>query len=273
MAAKKNHGVSTPTAHSLRPVPELRANDLKLADRCAGGDEEAVKTLVSRLEKKLRGILVRRGANDTLTEDLLADLWSDCFAPRGRSGLLLKYSGKCSLDTWLATVLIHRWLDGVRRDSRIQPLPSDRSRDGHLVYSEPQRDPDTEELLREALQFAFDHCDPEALVMLQLVYLHGISQRQLAVVWRVSESKISRVLSRATRRIRDNTLTQIHRRDPLLAFGWDDVVDLCSRVDFSGTRLALNLQSARQREINGPAECLFVLKISEAKSTGLVPSP
>jgi DNA-directed RNA polymerase specialized sigma24 family protein len=135
--------------------------------------------------------------------------------------------------SWLATVLVHRWLDWVRRESRLQPLLADRFRDRHLACSEPQNYSDTEDLLRQALQFAFDRCDAEALVMLQLVHLHGISQRQLAAAWRVSEFKISRLLSKAARGIRDDTLAQLRRCDPLLALGWNDVVDLCSRIDIS----------------------------------------
>ena len=270
MAAKKHHGVLARTAPRLTPAAYSYGEDLNLAACCAEGDEAAAKTLITRAEQKLRGILIRRGANNTLTEDLLTDLWSDCCAPRGRSGLLRKYSGKCSLDTWLATVLIRRWLDSVRRDGRLQPLPADRFGESHGIQSEPQSDSDMEVLLSEALQFAFDRCDPEALVMLQLVYLQGLSQRQLAVAWRVSESKISRVLSKAARRIRTDTLTQIRRRDPLLAFGWNDVVGLCSRADFSSTRLVLNMTSTKSREIGGPADCLFVLKISEPNSLGPV---
>jgi RNA polymerase sigma factor (sigma-70 family) len=235
MAAKKNRGVSARPGDDLTAKGRssaLYSADLKLAMRCANGEEEAIKTLVDKLRQKLKNILVRRGANETLAEDLIADLWSDCLkaAPHGPK-LLLKYSGKSSLDTWLATVLTHRWLDRVRRERRVQPLESDAPGEWPSLPGTPVAEPDLGMLLRDALHYAFDRCESEALVMLQLVHVHGISQRQVAVIWRVSEFKISRRLSKAVRLIRDSTMTRLREHDPLVDFGWEDVADLCSAAD------------------------------------------
>ncbi len=211
--------------------------DLKLAARCHAGDEGAVRELVTRSEGKLLAILVRRGAGESLAEDLLADMWADCFgATAGRAGLLLRYSGKSSLDTWLATVLTHRWLDHIRRGRKLTALDGARA---VSVQAPPEpRPPESAlvTLLRESLGNAFERCDAETFVMLQLVHIHGVSQREVAASWGISEFKICRQLSKAMRQIREDTLALLRARDPLLRLKWDDLVDICSVTDILGLR-------------------------------------
>lgn len=213
--------------------------------------------LVNGLDQKLRSVLARRGANETQAKDLIADLWSDCFTPSGNSRLLLKYSGKSSLDTWLATVLTHRWLDRVRRERRIQQLEFDSQNVEQSGLGNRTSDPDLETLLYNALQYGFSRCDPESLVMLQLVHVHGISQRQVAFVWGISEFKISRRLSKTVQSIRKLTVTWLREQDPLLDFGWDDVVELCSAGDlFKSDSVAprLRLKNICKNRTSAPSE-------------------
>ena len=55
-------------------------------------------------------------------------------------------------------------------------------------------------LLREAIQRAFVTQDPEAILMLKLVHLHQLTQREIARMWGWHESKVSRTLE-VTRQI------------------------------------------------------------------------
>jgi RNA polymerase sigma factor (sigma-70 family) len=205
------------------------AADLELAARCRNGDDTAFKHLVARLENKLHAILIRRGATETAARDLVADLWSDCFAvAAGGSSLLAKYSGKSSLDTWLATVLTHRWLDQIRRNRRVEPLEDEPPEEAHAQPEPRFADAGLARLIYGALRHSFGRCDPELFVMLQLVHVHGIPQRIMAINWGVSESKISRRLSKAMECIHDDTVAWLREKEPMLRLEWDDLADLCS---------------------------------------------
>ncbi len=208
--------------------------DLRLAARCCAGDESALSELVARLEPRLAGLLVRRGVGATAAQDLVEDLLGDCVAVAPGGSLLAKYSGRSSLDTWLATVLTHRWLDQVRRNRKVQALDLEPRNGSQPMMFDRLAEPALTTLLYEALRQAFDRCNPETFVMLQLVHVHGISQRNLARQWGVSEFKISRRLSQAMRQIQADAMAQLREKDTLLRFEWDDIVDICSAMDLLG---------------------------------------
>jgi DNA-directed RNA polymerase specialized sigma24 family protein len=87
--------------------------------RCRQGDAEALAQLRERCQSPLLGILLARGADRTEADDLLADLWADCVPGQDdRPSILEKFSGKCTLQGWLATVATNRWVDRKRKQSR-----------------------------------------------------------------------------------------------------------------------------------------------------------
>jgi RNA polymerase sigma factor (sigma-70 family) len=185
-----------------------------------------------------------RGANRTEAEDLLADLWADCVPGNDdRPSLLEKFSGKCTLRGWLATVATNRWIDRKRKQTRHVEIGHNGSSaadgsPGPLASLEAAQPYATEQmlitLLRDSLKNAFTQCSPEARVLLRLVYLHELSQREIVRMLGWSESKVSRYLSSAMEEIENRTLAEIKRCDPWLELTWNDFVDLCEtyRIGF-----------------------------------------
>ena len=212
---------------------QLDGESLKVA-RCRQGDPEALAELREKCHSPLFGILVSRGADRTEAEDLLADLWADCVPGNDdRPSILEKFSGKCTLQGWLATVATNRWVDRKRKQSRFVEPSHDGS--GHAEHDYLARleavayaSEDTLiALLRDCLKAAFDLCEPEARVLLRLVYLHELSQREIVQMLGWSESKVSRFLSKAMEEIEKHTLAEIKKRDPWLDLNWQDFVELC----------------------------------------------
>ncbi len=203
--------------------------------KCRQGDVEALAELRDQCHGSLLGILLSRGAGRTEAEDLLADLWSDCVPGNDdRPSILEKFSGKCTLQGWLATVATNRWIDLKRRQARHLEVnhngsgPVEHDHLASLEASPAHASEDTlVSLLRDCLKAAFALCGPEARVLLRLVYLHELSQRDLVQMLGWSESKVSRFLSRAMKEIETHTLAEIKKRDPWLELSWSDFVDLC----------------------------------------------
>ncbi|HEX5219993.1 MAG TPA: RNA polymerase sigma factor [Verrucomicrobiae bacterium] len=209
--------------------------------RCQQGDPAALTQLRESHHASLFNILRARGATADEAEELLADLWGDCVPKHNdQPALLDKFSGKCSVQAWLATVATRRWIDLKRKQARhgetslssqneaidpLEKLPS-------TVAAIPE---DTlVELLRDSLRAAFAACPPADLLMLRLVYLHGLTQRELMRMWGWSESKVSRQLAHAMERIEHATLENLKQKDSWLELTWQDFVDLCEthRVGF-----------------------------------------
>lgn len=203
--------------------------------QCREGDPQALAALRAQHHDSLANILRSRGATPTEVEDLLADLWADCVPGRAdRPPLLEKFSGKCSLQGWLATVATNRWLDWKRKQARRGELTPDRSEDDGTNFLDRMpapaagaREDRLVGLLRESLQAAFARCPPDAMVLLRLVYLHELTHREIVRMLGWSESKVSRFLTRVMHEIETRTLRELKQRDPWLELAWQDFVDLC----------------------------------------------
>jgi RNA polymerase sigma factor (sigma-70 family) len=153
---------------------------------------------------------------------------------------LEKFSGKCSLQAWLVTVATRRWIDLKRKHARRGETQSrDAETHDQILERLSAADDSMMEdalvaLLRDSLQAAFVDCPPTDMLMLRLLYLHGITQRELMRMWNWSESKVSRKISSTMEQIQQTTLEHLKRKDPWLHLTWQDFVDLCQihRVGF-----------------------------------------
>jgi len=207
-------------------------------NRVVEGDTDALGALRNKYQPVLFGVLVARGARPIEAEDLLADLWGDCVgSPDVRPSLLEKFSGRCPLQNWLITVATRRLIDLKRKKQPVPDAPVHDSESGTTIIVRvpaPVTSPvesGLTELLRDALQKAFADCPPEALLMLRLVHLHRLSQRELSRMWGCHEATISRSLSQAMDAIKRETMRQVKERDPWLELAWEDLVQLCETQD------------------------------------------
>lgn len=219
----------------MSPAHSSYDEDIDLAQACLDGDNQAAEKLQLLYGQRLLGLLISRGATNTEASDLIGDLWGELSVGRAdRQGLLTKYHGKCSLYTWLATVATHRLVDLKRRQRFQGNLPN--VQDNSDLASDfdqlPARTVDYTEsaltrLMRDALKEALQECPPEAYLLLQLVYIHGVMQREAARMFGWHESKVSRTLDQAMEDIASRTLRILRANDPWLDVNWDDFLQLC----------------------------------------------
>jgi RNA polymerase sigma factor (sigma-70 family) len=210
------------------------SEDQELVGRAMSGDEAAAGEIRSpERTAQLERILVSRGGSVSEAKDVVADLWADCFGSSGGVALLAKFNGKGSLEAFLTRVAVNRLID-FKRHQRFQTAPPG-GEEGDGMDDLPAAGREYEELgedglvevLRGALARAFESSDPETLVMLQLVGVHGINQQRIAEAWGWSQSKVSRQLGSLTSQLRSKTLEEVKRLDPWLEIQWDDFIVLC----------------------------------------------
>ena len=208
--------------------------DLNFAQSVLNVNSTAAAELRRRYHGRLVAVLCARGASASEAEDLVADLWSDCFAaPPNRQTLLTKYQGRCALESWLLTVAMNRLIDLKRKQSfRVAVSTSDRTSDD-FFDSRPQPESVSREelvlkLLRAAIRNAFSRSDSESVLMLKLVHLHQLTQREIARMWGWHESKVSRALEVAREKIAHDILVELKQADPWLELRWEDFLELCA---------------------------------------------
>jgi RNA polymerase sigma-70 factor, ECF subfamily len=184
--------------------------DLELARLCAAGDEHAWETFVSQF----RPVLYRaadaldptQGARD-IADSLYAELYGINNRGGERQSLFRYYQGRSSLATWLRAVLAQRYVDRVRVQQRVEPLP-----DQEVPRRSDDPDPDRARyvtLLRRALAAAVGRLTARDRLRLGCYYLQELTLVQTGRVMRESEATSSRRLARARQTIRRDVERQL----------------------------------------------------------------
>lgn len=184
------------------------AADLELARRCAAGEPAAWDHFV----RDYRPVLYR--AADTLdptgrAREIADSLYAELYGLNSaRRSLLLSFSGRSSLATWLRAVLCQRFVDRVRAERRLEPLPveddADPERVGLQAPAEPA-DPNRGrylELVAKALSRAVGQLDSKDRLRLSYYYVQELTLAEIGRLLKEHEATVSRQLSRTRRALR-----------------------------------------------------------------------
>ena len=198
---------------------ELHAADLELARRCAAGEPAAWDRFVLEYRPVLyraADALDRSGGARELADSLYAELYGLGAAGRDRQSLLRYFSGKSSLATWLRAVLAQRYVDRLRSQRRLEPLPADdrtqirrsrASRRPELVDGRAPADPERArhlQLVMAALGRAVACLAVKDRLRLAYYYVQELTLAEAGRLLGEHEATVSRQLARARRAIRDS---------------------------------------------------------------------
>ena len=192
-------------------VEEMRHSaDLDLARLCADGDEHAWERFV----REYRPLLYR--AADALdrthgAREIADSLYAELYGVNGKTGtrqsLFRYYEGRSSLATWLRAVLAQRYVDRLRTQRRVEPLPDE----GPAARSE-EPDPHRARyvtLVRQALERAIGRLPARDRLRFGCYYVQDLTLAQTGRVMHESEATASRQLARARLEIRRDVERQL----------------------------------------------------------------
>ncbi|MBI4867978.1 MAG: sigma-70 family RNA polymerase sigma factor [Candidatus Wallbacteria bacterium] len=214
----------TGPAGSLEEVLQaLHYPDLLLACAMAGGQPASWEIFSARfgdfLLQAARRLTRDRSLADEVASEVMADLF---FTDRadGRSRIM-SYTGASTLSRWLWLVLRHRIIDLARRRGREVPLESVQESEVHRPEQpSPRVAPSAEQLyliderrrmLSIAIPAALADLDESDRLLLKLVYVDCAKQRDIAALYRVHESRISRWIDRVRREMVRNATLRLTR--------------------------------------------------------------
>jgi RNA polymerase sigma-70 factor (ECF subfamily) len=159
-----------------------KTSDETLIGRIADGDQLAMRTLFARHRVPLYRWLLRLVREEALAEDLLSDVFLDVWRQAA------SFEGRASVSTWLLAIARNKALSARRRriDARLDPEIAS-------TIADPADDPEAAlqkkkrgELLRKSLaRLSPEHCE-----VIDLVYYHGKSVKQVADIVGVAEATV-----------------------------------------------------------------------------------
>jgi RNA polymerase sigma factor (sigma-70 family) len=184
-------------------VDRSYAADLELARRCAAGEPDAWDQFV----RAYRPVLYRAadaldsngGARD-LADSLYAELYGVKSADDPRPSLLLSFGGRSSLASWLRAVLCQRYVDRLRAQRRLEPLPIEDPAD-----MRPPADPNRGrylELVERALGRAVAALSVKDRLRLSYYYVQDLKLAEIGRLFGEHEATVSRQLARTRKGVR-----------------------------------------------------------------------
>ena len=169
------------------------ASDESLIRRIAAGDQLAMRTLFARHRIPLYRWLLRIVRDETTAEDLLSDVFLDVWRQAA------SFQGRASVSTWLLAIARYKALSARRArvdaqlDERIASTVADPADDPEAALQEKNRS----KMLRDSLACL----SPEHGEVIDLVYYHGKSVKEVADIIGVGEATVKTRMFYARRKL------------------------------------------------------------------------
>ena len=220
-----------------REEEEERRRDVELARACAAGDVEAQAALKQRYDKKLVSIVRGMGLDESLTVEVVQEVWIKLLVPVPPNGARIgTYSGTGSLGGWLRVVAARAALMALR--SRTAPVESLDDALNQFLES-PSADPEVEYLkrlysaeFREAFRAATAALTVRERNLLRHYFVSQLSVDQLGVMYGVHRATANRQVQKAREALVVATRAELAARLRISAESVESVIRLIeSRID------------------------------------------
>ena len=200
-------------------VDSAHGADLELARLCALGDEHAWERFIREYRPLLyraADALDRHGGAREVADSLYAELYGIKDVDGQRRSLFRYFQGRSSLATWLRAVLAQRYVDRVRVQRRLAPLPDEE------VAAQDREPPDPDRsryiaLVRQALGCAVAKLASRDRLRLGCYYVQELTLAETGRVTNEHEATVSRQLARTRQALRADVERQLREEAGLSA--------------------------------------------------------
>ena len=175
-------------------APETSSDEM-LIRRIAEGDQLAMRTLFGRHRVPLYRWLLRLVGDEALAEDLLSDVFLDVWRQAA------SFEARSSVSTWLLAIARYKALSARRRrtdaelDEEITSRVADPADDPEVVLQKKTR--------AELLHHSLARLSPEHGEVIDLVYFHGKSVKEVADIVGVAEATVKTRMFYARKKLAD----------------------------------------------------------------------
>lgn len=177
---------------TIRPEPDIAADERDLVVRATGGDVDAFFALIDRHDRALRGLAYRLLGDQHAMDDALQESYLKAFRA------LSKFSGDSAFKSWLYRIVYNTCLDELRRRKAVGHLPIE------SVSHHADGRPDPAEVTAEKIDLAaaVASLSPDTRAAVLLVYVDGMDYRSATEVLGVSRGTLASRLHRGRAQLR-----------------------------------------------------------------------
>jgi RNA polymerase sigma-70 factor (ECF subfamily) len=174
-------GSAAPSPAQAAAAPETSSDEM-LIGRIAGGDQLAMPTLFCRHRVALYRWLLRLVGDEALAEDLLSEVFLDVWRQAA------SFEARSSVSTWLLAIARYKALSARRRrteaelDDELASTLADPADDPELVLQKKYR--------ADVLHQSLARLSPEHGEVIDLVYYHGKSVKEVAEITGINEATV-----------------------------------------------------------------------------------
>jgi RNA polymerase sigma-70 factor (ECF subfamily) len=192
IACTRMGGVAALPAQAAAPET---SSDEMLIKRIARGDQLAMRTLFGRHRVFLYRWLLRLVRDEALAEDLLSDVFLDVWRQAAA------FEARSSVSTWLLAIARYKALSARRRrtdtelDEKVASTVADTADDPEVALQKKTR----AELLRHSVA----RLSPEHGEVIDLVYFHGKSIKEVAEIVGIAEATVKTRMFYARKKLSD----------------------------------------------------------------------
>src|SRR4029077_20698458 len=175
-------------------APETSSDEMVIR-RIAEGDQLAMRTLFGRHRVPLYRWLLRLAGDEALAEDLLSDVFLDVWRQAAA------FEARSSVSTWLLAIARYKALSARRRrtdaelDEKVASTVADTADDPEVALQKKPR----AELLRHSVA----RLSPEHGEVIDLVYFHGKSIKEVAEIVGIAEATVKTRMFYARKKLAD----------------------------------------------------------------------
>jgi RNA polymerase sigma-70 factor, ECF subfamily len=233
-------------------VGGLAAADLYLACAAGHGDAAAIEIVISALVRPSVAAACRAGDSPAFADELTQVLRQKLLvAAEEVPPKILSFSGRAPLGAWIA-VVVQRTVSSLRRsDGTRERFEKRAAIEAEMV----ERDPELgyikahyADSFARAFETALSLLSDRERSLLRLHNLHGVTLQQLATVYGVNDSTISRWLARARSSLVDETGRQMRDTVGISASEFPSLARaLTSQVDVSLNRWLVSAATPESR--------------------------
>ena len=188
-------------------------SDIEIVRRVTEGDVNLFESLLVKYKDHVLRIVMRHMPYDKIEETA-----HDVFVRAYQS--LPTFKGKSNLKQWLSAIAVRTCYDFWRKQYRSKEIPISSLTENHQKWLEEVmsnqssrsfHEKDSQNEAREVLDWALDRLSAEDRVVLELVYLEGLSGKEAADLlgWSVANVKIR--LFRSRKRLKE-LITRLIKR-------------------------------------------------------------